>query len=131
MSRLLTMLVLLAACAEPEPPPEPAPLGPPAGMDELQWGEHLFETRACLACHRIDSGDSVGPALDGVAGRSRTLADGRTVTADADYLRAAIAEPDAAVVSGYPEGTMPAYALEPPEMEALIGYLQSLSVRPH
>lgn len=99
-------------------------------MDELEWGEHLYETRGCIACHRIDSGESIGPALDGIAGAPRPLADGRRVTADADYLRAAIAEPDQAVTAGYDPGIMPAYALEPAEMEALIAYLQHLSILP-
>ncbi len=122
------LLVLLAACGEPEPPPTPDPIGPPAGMDELQWGEHLYQTRGCLACHRIDSGESIGPPLDGLAGSQRTLADGERVVVDADYLRAAIAEPDATRAAGYPPGAMPAYAFEPAQMEALIAYLQSLSV---
>jgi len=128
--RLSTLLLLLAACGEPEPPPTPDPLGPPAGMDELEWGEHLYEVRGCLACHRIDSGESIGPPLDGVAGSPRPLAGGESVTADADYLRAAVAEPDEALVAGYAPGIMPAYAFEPAEMEALIAYLQHLSILP-
>jgi len=129
MLRLALSIALLAACSDDDPPLEPTPIGPLAGSDELQWGEQLYQTHGCVACHRIDGGASVGPPLNAVAGLSRTLADGRTVVADADYLREALDSPSAAVVRGYEGAAMPTYEnLAPAEMEALIGYLQSLSV---
>ncbi|MBO6939942.1 MAG: cytochrome c [Deltaproteobacteria bacterium] len=128
MFRLLLLIVLLAACGDDEPRPEPTPIGPPAGSTDLEWGEQLFQSQGCFACHRIDGGPSVGPALNGVAGESRTLPDGRTVVVDADYLREALTEPEAVRVPGYEGTVMPTYELAPAQLDALIGYLQSLSV---
>lgn len=128
MLRLTLTLLLLAACGDDEPVLEPTPIGPPAGSTELQWGEQLCQSQGCFACHRIDGGPSIGPALNGIAGLNRTLDDGRTVMVDADYLRESITDPDAARVAGYEDTTMPTYDLAPAQMDALIGFLQSLSV---
>lgn len=127
MRRSLLLLWLLG-CSDAEPAPTVAPVGPPAGMNEIEWGELLYETTGCFACHRIDGGSTVGPPLDGLAGDSRTLVDGRTVVADADYLRRAITDPDADRVTGFGTRPMPAYDFEAAQLDALVAYLQSLSV---
>lgn len=129
MLRLALLIALLAACGDEDPALEQGPVGPPAGFDQLQWGEQLYQTRGCVACHRIDSGAAVGPALNGIVGERRALPDGRSVIVDADYLQEALVAPSEVIVPGY-EDVMPAYdeLLAPAEREALVAYLQSLSV---
>ena len=61
-----------------------------------------------MACHSLSGSAGAGPALDGLAGSSVTLADGSTVTADDEYLERAITAADAQIVKGYRAGVMPA-----------------------
>ena len=93
-------------------------------------GAALFETLNCAACHRADSlalYPARGPALAGVAGRTVRLQNGRTVLADASYLRESILYPRARLVQGYPP-IMPSYrgVVSDPELDALVAYLESL-----
>jgi cytochrome c oxidase subunit II len=70
-------------------------------------GKRLYEQFRCQTCH--DEGTKPRcPPLDGVFGRAVRLTDGRTVTADEDYLRESIVRPSAKVVAGY-SPVMPAY----------------------
>ena len=122
----------LTACGDDDGTPAPREVvGPPAGSDELEWGEQLFQTRGCVGCHRIDGGPSVGPPLDSMVGRPRTLADGTEIVVDEDYLRQSVLQPRAARAPGSPS-VMPSYEglLEPAELDALILYLQSLTRTP-
>ncbi len=63
--------------------------GGTAGKSMVASGADLFQSLACVTCHRAgDTGRLArGPALEGVYGSQVKLADGRTVTADDDYLR--------------------------------------------
>lgn len=96
-----------------------------------QSGRRLAEQRDCLRCHSLDGMQLEGPSLKGVAGTEVTLADGRTVVRDHDYLARAISDPDADIAAGYPKGlmagAMPGRKLTPPEVEALVAYITSLS----
>lgn len=46
----------------------PAP-GAPIDAEMADAGERWFRTRGCMACHRLDGTDVVGPALNGVTRR--------------------------------------------------------------
>jgi cytochrome c oxidase subunit II len=127
--------LLAVACSEPEAPAPPptevaAPHEPPAGMDQVQWGEWLFVEHGCTACHHINGVRGVGGALNNIAGTDRPLQDGTTVPADEAYLRRSILDPGAQVVEGF-DPTMPSYEgiLNDAQVDALVTYLQSLS--PH
>lgn len=103
-------------------------------QDGVQWGAELFEQNGCVACHSTDPWipSTVGPSLADVAGSLRHLESGRHVRADASYLRESLTDPDAAVLDGWSDGpTMPSFAaLGDPKIDALVAYLQSLSVYP-
>ncbi len=64
----------------------------------------------------------------GLAGADRPLADGTTVTADENYLRQALVDPNGQVVADYP-AAMPTFAgrLDDDQINALIAYIQSLT----
>lgn len=79
----------------------------PKSPEELAVaGEQLFVQFGCAACHGTSGQQSVGPALNGVFGSQVPLVDGQTVTADEEYIRESILEPDAKTVEGFSKGIM-------------------------
>src|SRR6185369_602967 len=48
-------------------------------------GQQVFEQMGCVTCHRADT-QGRGPNLDGIFGKPVMLDDGRTVTADENYI---------------------------------------------
>jgi cytochrome c oxidase subunit 2 len=90
-------------------------------------GEKLFSSLACQTCHRPDSGGR-GPRLDGLFGNPVALSDGRTVVADAEYIRESIVTPSAKVVAGY-QPIMPTFQGQVTEEQILqlVAYIQSLA----
>lgn len=91
-------------------------------------GEKAFRQLACQTCHG-EQDSPRGPALAGLFGRQVELADGRTVVADAAYLRRAILDPAAQVVAGY-EPIMPTYRgqLDEERLLALLAWLKAGSL---
>jgi cytochrome c oxidase subunit 2 len=94
-------------------------------------GRSLYSSDGCAACHSLTGASGVGPALNGVAGRSVTLADGSTVTADVSYLEESITNADAKIVKGYRSGVMPAAVAsfglgqKPADVRALVAFIES------
>jgi cytochrome c oxidase subunit 2 len=99
--------------------------GPPAESLEAA-GERLFSQMQCNTCHFSGPG-ARGPVLEGVFGAPVRLADGRTVTADENYVRESILNPAAKVVAGY-RPVMPTYAgqLSEEQVLQLVAYIKSL-----
>ena len=89
-------------------------------------GEKLFTSLGCITCHSGQSG-ARGPNLAGVFGSQQRLADGRTVTADENYLRESILNSQAKVVLGY-QPIMPTFAGQVSEesLIQLVAYIKSL-----
>jgi len=98
------------------------------GPSVIATGEELFRVKACSTCHRPDSAVQA-PILTGIFGKEIELESGRTVTADADYLRESILNPIAKIVKGY-QPLMPTYQgqLTEEEILQLISYIKSLSL---
>ncbi|HUB77439.1 MAG TPA: cytochrome c oxidase subunit II [Bryobacteraceae bacterium] len=78
---------------------------PPSTMAES--GSKLFNGMGCPACHKPD-GTGRCPSLVGLYGSTVHLADGRSIVADADYIRESIVLPQAKIVAGY-GSLMPTY----------------------
>ena len=93
----------------------------------VEYGAQLFRSRACNTCHNIDGKAAVGPPLNGIFDKAITLADGRQVIVDENYIRESILEPQASVVAGY-QPVMPTYQglLKDRQIDALIAYIKSL-----
>jgi cytochrome c oxidase subunit II len=89
-------------------------------------GQKTFQDLACVTCHRAD-GQGRGPVLDGIFGRSVSLADGRTVVADEAYLRESVLSPSAKVAAGY-QPVMPTFQglVGEEQLLTLIEYIKSL-----
>ncbi len=90
-------------------------------------GRKLFERFRCAGCHRPDESGS-GPTLTGLIGQKVQLADGNEITADEQYLRDSILNPQKQILSGY-RAVMPTYQGQISESDVLrlIAYLKSLS----
>lgn len=89
----------------------------------------VAERAGCFACHTTDGRSSTGPTWRGLFGSQVSLTDGRTVTADEDYLERSIVDPLVEVVDGY-RPVMPSGfgdRLSETDIEALIAYIRSLS----
>jgi cytochrome c oxidase subunit 2 len=106
--------------------------GGAAGKSMVASGAELFQSFACDTCHRAakvrDTGRIArGPALEGVYNNQVKLTDGRTVTADDNYLRESILTPAAKVVAGW-EPVMPTFQgqVSEEQLSGLIAYIRSL-----
>jgi len=97
-------------------------------LSPAEAGERLYSVRGCKQCHRVDGQDDIGPTFKGLFGRERVLQEGGTVTADENYLRESILDPQARVVAGY-DPVMPTYQgrLSDREITALIEFLKTLA----
>src|SRR6201988_3063698 len=93
-------------------------------------GEKLFTELGCVTCHRTDT-QGRGPGLVGVFGKPVLLEDGRTVTADENYVRESILQPAAKIVNGY-KPIMPTFQgqISDEQLNALVAYVKSLSQQP-
>jgi cytochrome c oxidase subunit 2 len=62
---------------------------------------------ACSGCHSLDGTPLAGPTWQGIYGRQEPLDDGTTVTADEEYIRNSILDPNAQIVTGFQPNVMP------------------------
>jgi cytochrome c oxidase subunit 2 len=90
-------------------------------------GQQLFQQLGCGTCHRADT-QGRGPNLTALFGKPVQLEDGRTVTADENYLRESIVNPGVKVVSGF-KPIMPTYQGQVSEegLAELVAYIKSLA----
>lgn len=117
---LSVTIVVAAGCGSDADPEDRTALSALASQ-----GRDIVASAGCASCHG-DAGEGViGPSWRGLAGSEVTLTDGTVVTADADYIRRSIAEPDAQIVEGYTV-RMPANALTPTEVDAVVAYILEL-----
>ena len=93
-------------------------------------GKKLFESLACINCHKPDNTGRC-PNLLGVFGSTVHLAGGGTVKADEAYVRESILFPQAKVVAGY-EPVMPTFqgVVTEDQILQLIEYVRSLAPKP-
>ena len=104
--------------------------GGAAAVSLSNTGQGLFQSLGCSTCHRLDT-QGRGPNLTGVFGKPVLLEDGRTVTADENYVRESILSPTAKVVSGF-KPIMPPFQgiVSEEQLNALVAYVKSLSAQP-
>lgn len=101
--------------------------GKPDDLPPAEWGKQLSQEYACNTCHSTDGSEMTGPTWQGLFGHEVQLDDGSTVTADENYIRESILEPNAKVVEGYPP-VMNTYQgqLNEDQINALIEYIKTL-----
>jgi cytochrome c oxidase subunit II len=95
-----------------------------------ETGKELFSSLGCSTCHRSDV-QGRGPNLAGIYNKPVLLEDGRTVTADDNYLRESILNPTAKIVSGF-KPIMPTFQgiVNEDQLNALVAYVKSLNATP-
>lgn len=88
-------------------------------------GEKIFAELGCATCHRAET-QGRGPTLQGIFGKPVQLQDGRTVTADENYIRESILDPGSKVVSGF-KPVMPTFQglVSEEQLSALVAYVKS------
>jgi glucose/arabinose dehydrogenase/mono/diheme cytochrome c family protein len=113
--------------------PRPVAVESAAAEVSAAEGRRIYQLYGCMACHAIDDSTvtRLGPSWKGLFGSSRTYAKGvLRATADEAYLREAILDPAAKVVTGYERGEsgMPSYAgvLDDRQVESVILFIQTL-----
>jgi mono/diheme cytochrome c family protein len=99
--------------------------GPPT----VEMGKSLSLTMSCVACHSIDGAKDgrTGPTWKGLFGSKREFTDNSSASADENYLRDSIIEPQRKIVKGFAPG-MASYSrvLSDKQIEAMIMYIRSL-----
>ena len=92
-----------------------------------ELGKKLYTSKTCNTCHTIDGSKLVGPSWKGLYGSQRKLVGGGTATADENYIRESIAQPQAKVVDGFPP-VMPTFAglLSDRDVNAIIEFIKTL-----
>jgi cytochrome c oxidase subunit II len=90
-------------------------------------GEKVFSELGCSTCHRADA-QGRGPNLRGIFGKPVQLEDGRTVTADENYVRQCILDPGAQRVKGF-QPIMPTFQglVSEEQVNALVAYIKSIA----
>lgn len=100
--------------------------GEATGVSMAMAGERLFKRLGCAACHpENDTGR--GPSLVGLFGKTVRLQGGRSVTADENYIRESILNPQAKIVAGY-QPIMPTFKglISEDGILQIVAYLKSL-----
>lgn len=95
-------------------------------------GARLIVTDGCSACHLIGRNARIAPSFTGFAGRYVTLAGGRRVLVDEQFLREVLLHPSDAPISGYdPEPMLSAVRRlhlndEPEQVAALAAFIEQI-----
>ncbi len=100
-----------------------------ASGDLAAQGKALFDNLGCSGCHT--PGAAVrAPPLTGLYGQPTPLEGGRVVTADDQYIRDSILDPNRDVAAGY-QPIMPTYAgqVSEDDLLKLVAYVKSLGPR--
>jgi cytochrome c oxidase subunit 2 len=125
-----------AAASSPSIGAASASSGPGAATGDAALaakGQQLAQQFGCLACHSTTGATVVGPTWKGLAGSKVDLTNGQSVTADDDYLKESILQPDAKIVKGFQPGIMTGVVQsvesqiqQGDNLDALVAYIKSL-----
>lgn len=110
----------------PTPQPAPTPSGEQPDDPQAAEGQQIY-AQLCQSCHTIDGAQATGPTWQGLFGSEVPLEGGETVTADEEYIRQSILEPNAQIHEGFAP-IMPSFEgqLTDEQIDAIIAYIQTL-----
>jgi cytochrome c oxidase subunit 2 len=101
---------------------------------DVQHGQYLWNTRGCNSCHSTDGSSNRCPTWKDLYESDVHLADGTTVTADADYLRYVIEHPNSKPIPGFDKimpATIDAGLVTDQDVSYIISYIKTLSKYNH
>ncbi len=109
------------------PAPEQGASAPAPGAEGLA----IMKVQGCMACHSSDGTRIVGPTYLHLYGSTvKVTMDGKEVTetADDDYIKRSIYDPNYEIVAGFPKGLMQSYkgTLNDQDIAKIIEYLKTL-----
>lgn len=96
------------------------------GDDPVARGGEIARDVGCMACHDTGTTTRIGPGWGATWGTEAELTDGRTVVVDEEFLRTAVADPNADVRVGF-EPSMPRVPLSDEEIDDVTAYLRDVS----
>jgi cytochrome c oxidase subunit 2 len=90
-------------------------------------GKAVYNKMACAQCHSTDGSVKAGPTFKGLYGSTVAITGGTTVTADDNYIRESIVDPNAKIVKGFAP-QMPTFKglIKEEDMTALIAFIKSV-----
>lgn len=91
-------------------------------------GKTVATQKGCVACHSVDGTRIVGPSYKGLFGSKHkvvTAGSEREITADEEYIKRSVLNPEADVVVGY-QNIMPKIPMTEEEINAVIEYIKGL-----
>ena len=98
-----------------------------ASLPPAELGAKIYKEKGCNACHSIDGSVVIGPSFKILYGKTGVLADGSSYTADENYIRNSILEPQGQIVESF-QPVMPSFKgiLSDDEITAVIAYIKTL-----
>jgi cytochrome c oxidase subunit 2 len=102
------------------------------GSEVSSQGLTIMKFQGCMACHSTDGSKIVGPTYLNLFGKQQVVTrDGAdvTITADEEYIKRSISDPNAEIVKGYPKGLMQSYKgkISDADLAKIIEYLKTLN----
>lgn len=94
----------------------------------VEQGKKIYAQNGCIQCHSLDGKAGTGPSWKDLFGRKATFDGGKSYTADEDYIRDSILNPDHHIVDGFKPG-MPSFkgTLKDYDIDAVIAFMKSIS----
>jgi len=102
-----------------------------SGADPIEAGLQVLQANGCTACHSLNGSRLVGPSFKGLYGGTKDvlLEDGskKSITADDEYIRRSIYEPNVEIVDTYPK-VMISYkqTINEEQLKQITAYLKSI-----
>jgi cytochrome c oxidase subunit 2 len=98
------------------------------GLSLAQKGQKLYNSKGCVACHSVDGTAKVGPSWKQLFEATNHATSAGNISADDNYLRESILNPNAKIVKGYSAGVMPSYQgqLTEAQLTMLIEFIKTL-----
>jgi cytochrome c oxidase subunit 2 len=102
------------------------------GSEVSNQGLTIMKFQGCMACHSTDGSKIVGPSYLNLFGKQQVVTRNGadvTITADEEYIKRSILDPNAEIVKGYPKGLMQSYKgkISDADLAKIIEYLKTLN----